>query len=404
MRCEVVAIGTELLLGQIVDTNSSWLGEQLALAGIDSHFQTKVGDNHERIVASLRLALSRSEAVIVCGGLGPTQDDITREAIAEVMGVQLERHPEIGERIRTRFQARGRPMPENNLRQADVPAGASIIAQMPGTAPGLVCPVGERVIYAVPGVPYELREMFDGTIREDLRRRAGSRTVIRSRVLRTWGESESGLAETLAGRIAELDRLGNPTLAFLASGIEGIKVRITVKAGDDEAAKTLLAEEEARLREHLGPLVFAVDGDNMESTIVALLAARGERVALAEAATGGLMSARLGAAPGAQGVLAGAVVVPNDAAAAAVGVARARGARSAAALAEAARSRFAADIGLANAPAETDAEAARGTIHLGLATAAGTRCEEVHLPGDRLRVREYATISLLNLLRLHRQD
>ena len=155
------------------------------------------------------------------------------------MGVELERHPEIGERIRARFGARARRMPENNLRQADVPAGASTIAQMPGTAPGLVCPVGEQVIYAVPGVPYELREMFDGTIRADLRRRAGLRSVIKSRVLRTWGESESGLAETLADRIAELDRLGNPTLAFLASGIEGIKVRITAKAGDGDAAENL---------------------------------------------------------------------------------------------------------------------------------------------------------------------
>ena len=400
MRCEVVAIGTELLLGQIVDTNSSWLGEQLALAGIDSHFQTKVGDNHERIVASLRLALSRSDAVIVCGGLGPTQDDITREAIAEVMGVELERHPEIGERIRARFGARGRRMPENNLRQADVPAGASTIAQMPGTAPGLVCPVGEQVIYAVPGVPYELREMFDGTIRADLRRRAGLRSVIKSRVLRTWGESESGLAETLADRIAELDRLGNPTLAFLASGIEGIKVRITAKAGDGDAAEILLAHEEARLRERLGRLVFAVDDDNMESTIVAMLAARGQRLALAEAATGGLMSARLCAVPGAEEVLAGVLVTPNDEAAKAEGAPGTQGAAAAAALAEAARARFRADTGLANALAVSREEEARGTVHLGIATATGTRCEQVHLPGDRIRVRQYATISLLNLLRL----
>ena len=400
MRCEVVAVGTELLLGQIVDTNSSWLGERLALAGIDSHFQTKVGDNHERIVASLRLALSRSDAVIVCGGLGPTQDDITREAIAEVMGVKLERHPQIGERIRARFHARGRRMPENNLRQAEVPAGASIIAQMPGTAPGLVCPVGRQVIYAVPGVPYELREMFDGSILADLRRRAGLRSMIKSRVLRTWGESESGLAETLAERIAALDRLGNPTLAFLASGIEGIKVRITAKAGDAEAAEALLAEEEARLRERLGDLVFAVDGDNMESTIVALLAARRQRVALAESATGGLMSARLTTVPEAERVLAGAIVVPNDAAAKAAGASSARGAAAAGLLADAARTRFAADIGLANTPPESRNGDARGTTHLGLATAAGTRCETVHLPGDRARIREYAAISLLNLLRL----
>src|SRR3954454_6364746 len=141
MRCDVVAVGTELLLGQIVDTNSSWIGEQLALAGIDSLFQTKVGDNRERIASVLRAALDRSDAVIVCGGLGPTQDDITRDVIAEVMGVELVRDPELEERIRTMFESRFRQMPANNLRQADVPRGASIIAEMPGTAPGLICPV-----------------------------------------------------------------------------------------------------------------------------------------------------------------------------------------------------------------------------------------------------------------------
>ena len=163
MRCEIVAIGTELLLGQIVDTNSSWMGERLALAGIDSHFQVKVGDNRARIVDTIRHALSRSEAVILCGGLGPTQDDITREAIAEVMGVALIRDDAMGEKIRHGFEARGRRFTENNLRQADRPAGASFIPEMPGTAPGLVCPVGghgstgahcpanEQVIYAVPG-------------------------------------------------------------------------------------------------------------------------------------------------------------------------------------------------------------------------------------------------------------
>src|SRR5688500_1392742 len=148
VNCEVVAVGTELLLGQIVDSNSAWIGERLALAGIDSHFQTKVGDNLGRIVSALRLALERSDAVIVCGGLGPTQDDITREAIAEVMGVALERDEAIVERIRGMFELRGRQMAANNERQADVPVGATVIEQTRGTAPGLICPVDGKVIYA----------------------------------------------------------------------------------------------------------------------------------------------------------------------------------------------------------------------------------------------------------------
>ncbi len=168
MRCEIVAIGTELLLGIIVDSNSAWIGEQLALAGIDSHFQVKVGDNFGRIEATIRQALERSDAVICCGGLGPTQDDITRDVIARVMGVEMRRDEMIAERIRAYFKSRGRPMSENNLRQADIPVGAQPIAQMPGTAAGLVCPVGAKVVYAVPGVPSEMREMFSGTILPDL--------------------------------------------------------------------------------------------------------------------------------------------------------------------------------------------------------------------------------------------
>jgi nicotinamide-nucleotide amidase len=159
MRCEVVAIGTELLLGIIVDSNSAWIGEQLALAGIDSHFQVKVGDNFGRIEATIRQALERSDAVICCGGLGPTQDDITRDVIGGIMGVKMRRDEVIAERIRKFFEARGRIMPENNLR-----VGAEPIPQMPGTAAGLVCPVGNKVIYAVPGVPAEMREMVLGTV------------------------------------------------------------------------------------------------------------------------------------------------------------------------------------------------------------------------------------------------
>ena len=164
LSCEVLAVGTELLLGQIADTNSQWLGEQLAAHGVASHFHQHVGDNHERIVLAFRTALARSDALIVCGGLGPTQDDITRAAIAEVMNVELVRDEAIVEVIAAMFGARGREMSANNLAQADVPRGAAIIPQARGTAPGLICPVGDKVIYAVPGVPYEMQEMVAGTV------------------------------------------------------------------------------------------------------------------------------------------------------------------------------------------------------------------------------------------------
>ena len=244
--------------------------------GLDSHFQTKVGDNLDRIVEVLELALSRSDAVICCGGLGPTQDDVTRNAIARVMGLPLESDEEMEERIVAMFAGRGRRMPSNNLRQAERPRGAAFIREQPGTAPGLICPVSrpsasagtgdggtgeggtgetvEKVVYAVPGVPWEMQEMLLGTVLPDLQHRAGLDAVIRSRTLRTWGESESGLAELLAERIYELDRVGNPTIAFLASGMEGLKVRITAKCPTVEEAQAVLAGEEERLRSLLGPL------------------------------------------------------------------------------------------------------------------------------------------------------
>ena len=208
MRVEILAVGTELLLGQIADTNAAWLGEQLAAAGVDSYFHQAVGDNQSRIVLALRTALARGDGVIVSGGLGPTQDDITRYAIAEVMNVPVVRDRGIEGRIASFFAARGRDMPDSNARQADVPQGASLIEQVRGTAPGLICPVGNKVVYALPGVPHELFEMFDRGVLPDLRRRmaaSGERAVIASRVLRTWGTSESALAEALGERFAVLE-------------------------------------------------------------------------------------------------------------------------------------------------------------------------------------------------------
>jgi nicotinamide-nucleotide amidase len=406
MRCEVIAVGTELLLGQIVDTNSSWIGEQLALAGIDSHFQTKVGDNQSRMIESIRIALGRSDAVIMCGGLGPTQDDITREAIAEVMGVSLIRHPEIGEHIRSMFERRGRKMAPSNLRQADVPKGATLIKEMPGTAPGLICPIGDHVIYAVPGVPHEMRTMLEGTVLPDLRRRAGATSVIKSRVLRTWGYTESGLADLLASRIEELDRLGNPTLAFQASGIEGIKVRITAKAADDDAADRLLADEEARLRPMLDRYVFGTDAETMESVVLKALRSRGLTLAVAESLTGGLAASRLSAIQGASDVFKGSLLSESadvrskliDAPSGPEVTAEA-----AKTLALGVRDLFGADVGLAatGVPGPDEKEGqAPGTVWLGLAMDGNAEAQEIKLPGDPNRVRQYAVISLLNLLRL----
>lgn len=409
MRCDVLAVGTELLLGQIIDSNSAWMGEQLAAHGFDSLLQVKVGDNIDRISTVLHRMLADADAVIVCGGLGPTHDDLTREAIAAVMGVDLVLDESVADMIRDLFASRGRRMPENNLRQAMVPAGAVVIPQTRGTAPGLVCPItiegADKVVFAVPGVPHEMHDMFARAIVPELQRRAGERYVIGSRVLRTWGESESGLNERLDEVIAELDGLGNPTLAFLASGWEGLKVRLTAKADTPEACSALLAEWESRLRLELDDLVFGTDGDTMESVVLDLLRARGWSLGLAESVTGGLVGARITDVPGASEVFRGSIVsYATEVKQSLLGVSPGPVVSEAAALemARGARRVLGCDVALAltgvAGPAEQDGMPA-GTLCVGIVRPDGELTRTLHLPGLREQMRQFSVISSLDLLR-----
>ncbi len=407
MRCAVLAVGTELLLGQIANTNAAWIGAELAAAGIDCHQQMVVGDNAGRIVAALRQLLAGSDAVIVSGGLGPTQDDLTREAIAALLGVGLERDEAIVERLRHRFASRGMSMPENNLRQADVPHGATVIPQQPGTAPGLACPVGDtgKTVYAVPGVPWEMQTMVGEFVVPDLRRQAGQSDVIRSRVLRTWGHSESRLAEMLAEYVADLDERGTATLAFLASGAAGIRVRLTVKAGSDAQAEAALEPEVATVSEILGPSVFSTQDRSVEEELLLLLRAAGLTLATAESVTGGLIAARVTAVPGASEVFRGSVVgYASDVKHSLLGVPPGPVVTEDAALAMAAGARrtLGADCAVATTGvAGPDTQEGRpvGTVCLAWSTPAAAGSRTVRLPGDRARVREYAATSALDLLR-----
>ena len=410
MRVEVVAVGTELLLGDVVDTNSAWIGRQLALAGLDAHHQSRVGDNVERIVGVLRTALGRADAVVVCGGLGPTPDDVTRDALAQIMGVELVPDEAVSARIEELFDQRGRAMSPSNRRQAEVPVGASVIEQRRGTAPGLICPVGDQVVYAVPGVPHEMTEMVERAVIPDLQVRRGGRAAIVSRVLHTWGEAESSLAERLAPRLEALDETGNPTIAFLASGMEGVKVRITANAGTVEEAAAVLQAEEVAVRAILGRSVFAVDGTPMEAVVGGFLQAGGLTLGMAESMTGGLIASRCTEVPGSSGWFQGSVVsyaskVKFDLLGVPEGPVVSE--EAATAMAEGACRALGADVGLSvtgvAGPSEQDGQPV-GTVFVGLARDGRTEVEHLRLAGDRTVIRQQAAISALDILRLRLTD
>jgi nicotinamide-nucleotide amidase len=409
MRCDVVAVGTELLLGQIIDSNSAWLGGELAAHGIDSLVQVKVGDNVDRIVAQLRRRLAEADAVIMCGGLGPTHDDLTRDAIAAVMGTELVLDEAVADRIRDLFASRGRRMPENNLRQAMVPVGATVIPQTRGTAPGLICPVTvdgvDKVVFAVPGVPHEMRDMFGRAVIPELQRRSGERFVIASRVLLTWGESESGLNERLDAVIAELDEVGNPTLAFLASGWNGLKVRLTAKAPDTVEASKLIGQWERRLRDELDDLVFGADQDTMESVVLDLLRSKGWSLGCAESVTGGLVGARITDVAGASEVFRGSIVsyateVKQDLLGVPPGPVVSEDA--ALAMARGARRVLGCDVSLAltgvAGPTEQDGMPV-GTLCVALVWPEGEATRTFRLPGQREQMRQFSVINSLDWLR-----
>ena len=456
MRVELITVGTELLLGQIVNTNATVMAEHLASYGIECHFAQTVGDNHDRMVLALRTALARSDAAIVCGGLGPTQDDITREAVAEVMNKPLVQNPDVKRYIEDLFSSKGIDMPLINLRQADVPVGASIIPQTDGTAPGLICPMGRKVVYVLPGVPREMKDMLLRAVIPDLLERIkanGETVVMQSRILRTWGMSESALAQKLSPLIDLLDKdpsattqsltaqpssavrqsTAQPssaepssakstqpsteptpaksqqpraTIAFLASGIEGIKVRITATAANHEMATQLLDRVEDKVRSIVDKAVFGIDDDTMESITASLLTRHSLTIALAESLTGGLATSRLVDVPGASkwlngGMTSYATSVKQELLSLTPGPVVSRDAAISMAIHVA--DLFGADIGLSFtgvAGPDTQDNQPVGRVYIGLSMPGiDPEAIELNLPGDRSLIRQLAVISGLDLLR-----
>ena len=410
MRCDVLAIGTELLLGQIVDTNSSWIGEQLAAAGIDTCEHRKVGDNLERMVQCLRELLDRADAVIVCGGLGPTPDDVTREAIAEVMGVELERREELIEHIREIFGGRGRPFPENNLRQADVPVGGDVIPNPIGTAPGLQCEVvidgRTKVVYAVPGVPYEMTR--DGQ---------QVRAARPARALRGARGDRVALAEDVGhvgvGARGD-DRRARRPADQPHHRVPRPRHRGHLRAHDRQGARpktrraTLLDAEDVELRKVLGDLVFAVDDDTMESEVLRLCEERGWSLGVAESLTGGFIGARITNVPGASRTFRGSIAsYATDVKRSRARRHRRAGRQRGGGQADGGRARSACSAPTSPSrspasPAPTRRTANRSAPSGTASRSPGHEPEAVtaRLPFDRERIRQFSTITLLNTLRM----
>jgi nicotinamide-nucleotide amidase len=401
---EVIAVGTELLYGQTVNTNAARIGVRLADAGLEHQYSSVVGDHNGRMVETIRLAMSRADAVIITGGLGPTQDDITREAIAAATDRKLVFNEEYADRLRRWWASRGRVMPESNLKQAEHPEGADLHVNPKGTAPGIRLVVDDVVIYAIPGVPAEVEILLDEFVIPDLSRRSDRRVVL-NRVLRTYGESESMIGEKLADLYSD----GNPSMAFLASAAE-IKIRLTAKADTIDEAEAMVAPLEVQVRQRLGKLVFGTDDETIEKILMKLAGEKGWSLATAESATGGMLAARITSMPGASAFFRGAVVaydteVKRDVLGVPDRLIEQHGVVSepvAIAMAEGAARVLVADVAIAvtGSAGPDPQERPVGTMVIAVRTPEKTMARTVTLPGDRERIRTYTTTGALQLARL----
>ncbi len=403
MIVEVVAVGTELLLGQIVNSNAATIGAALAENGFDAHFQQVVGDNLERIAASLKTAMSRADAVIVTGGIGPTQDDMTREGLCAAAGLSMEHSGEYEAKLRVRWESTGRVMPPSNIRQADYPRGAELLSNPKGTAPGLVLDHDGTLVFVVPGVPEEMQMLLADHVLPRLRAAAGIDEVLVSRVLRSWGRSESQVADMLDDLYTGSS---NPSLAFLASSGE-IKLRITAKAPTIDEAEEIIAPIESEIRRRLGTSVFGADGETIESILLSTLEGRGWTLGTAESVTAGGVAERITTVPGSSKVFRGSVVAyATDLKRSLLGVADFThgvvSEETARAMAEGARKTLGVDVAIAvtGSAGPEPQEQPPGTIVVGIVTPEGEWARVLHLPGDRERVRVYAATAALHLGRL----
>jgi len=408
LRSEIVSVGTELLLGEITDTNASYMSQRLAEIGVDVHFRHTVGDNLQRIVSVVELALSRCDVVLLCGGLGPTQDDLTREAIAEVTGCPLRPDPAAEAHLREFFARRGLVPTPNNLKQATCPEGGRLLENTCGTAPGLLVEHEDKVLIAVPGPPPEMREMMQREVLPYLLSRAGKdAAIIRSRMIRLCDIGESSL-------VAEIDDIirnqTDPTVAPYASPGE-VKLRIATKARSGQEATRKLDEMEATLRERLGDHVYGVDEESMEVAIGKALVERGATLAVAESCTGGLLASRVTDVPGSSRYFIGGVVaysneVKRDVLGVSAEVLEESGAVSepcAKAMAEGVRALYQADYAVATTgiagPGGGTEDKPVGLVFIAVGDERGTICGRHNWPGTREQFKQRVSQMALSMLR-----
>lgn len=407
MRAEIVSVGTELLLGQIVDTNAAYLARVLSELGIPVYRRITVGDNHDRLLAALRQALADADVVLTIGGLGPTMDDITRETLAEAIGDTLHRDEAIAERLRQFFHSRGMPVLESNLRQALVPDHGRALDNPNGTAPGLLFEKNGKIGIALPGPPNELIPMVEHYVIPYLRQKTGNVGTIRSLVLRVAGMGESVVEE----QIKDLMRDSNPTVAPYAK-VGEVHLQITARADTVEEAERMVRERAAQVRQRLGDAIYGENDDPLEKAVVELLRQRGHTVATAESCTGGLLAQRITDVPGSSAVFMGGVVAYSNAAktdlvavpAELIARVGAVSPEVAEALAIGAQRRFATTYGVGitgiAGPDGGTPEKPVGLVYIAVACPDGCAVERASFLGSRQTIRQRAAQSALNLLRL----
>ncbi len=406
MTAEVISVGTELLLGQIVDTNAVYLSQQLAKLGIDLYRRSTVGDNRQRIADAVREALSRADLVLLTGGLGPTPDDMTAAGMADAFGVQLVRHPEAEKWLTDSLLQIGITPSQTLLKQADLPEGADWLPNPVGTAPGIWMEKEGKIAIAMPGVPTEMEAMFEREVLPRLQRRI-SGEVLRWRILRFSGIGESALTD----RLGELMQSNNPTLGTLVKPGE-VWLRIAAKAQTEEEANTMLDEMEAKVRERVGEWLIAVGDEPIEVLVGEKLKAQGLTIATAESITGGLVCSTLINVPGSSQYVRGGIVAYCDALKMHLlgvpwEVLQKEGAVSetcAKWMASQVRVRLKAHIGVATTgyagPTGGEPDKPIGTVFIAVSTPTETRVERFQLRGTRQQIRERAAyLALVQVLK-----